>query len=105
MEPCQFHVREFLRKVAAVWLLGTKLGISIREKSRGWELLHTHSLLRRAEQTKQPKQTKEKKTMRKLNALVVAVLMSALATGIAIADQEERDTQVEFEDKYINDGD
>ena len=43
--------------------------------------------------------------MRKLNALVVAVLMSALATGIAIADKQERDTQVEFEDKYVNDGD
>lgn len=43
--------------------------------------------------------------MKTLNGLLVAFLMSALVAGAAVAAQEERSEQLEFEDRYIADGD
>lgn len=43
--------------------------------------------------------------MKTLNALLVALLMSTLVAGAAVAGQEERSEQQEFEDRYASDGD
>ena len=43
--------------------------------------------------------------MKVFNALLAAILMSALVAGAAVAGQEERNEQQEFADRYSTDGD
>lgn len=40
--------------------------------------------------------------MKKLSTLLVAIIASVVMTGAVLADQTERDQQMEFESRYLD---